>query len=451
MQRMATPAPPIRRCVLLLPHTVIASSHRSALIPPPAMLFSALLTLGVLLLALVDVSVLATPPHRHSLPPSTPLAPNARPAPSGDIFVHDSSGVVYDNSSRLYYTFASGMGRDELIAVRVSTDGYAWTRGPSFLTTMPDWVRLKVPNTETGWWAPDIAFFNGWWHLSYAISSGGSQHSCIGLAVNQRLDDKDPLFKWIDAGPITSASYTLPSPPPPPSPHPLLGCAHLPLHSLLSPVCPPALRRSCSTPSLPYNCIDMHLFENPSDGTYWMNWGSYWGGLFVQQLEGFPIVSIPVGQPTNIARHDVENHPIEASWIQPHPSYITAGTTDFWFFVDWEYCCQSLNSTYDIRVGRSTTGPAGPYLDRDGVDMVKGGGTEFLGTEVGGRQIGPGQIGFPWGGPAGTGGPQSNATAPVVSFFYYDRSNKGQFTLGQAVVTWVGEGKDAWPVVSERL
>ena len=92
------------------------------------------------------------------------------------------------------------MGANELIAVRKSTDGYAWQRGPTFLTTMPEWVRLKVPNTEVGWWAPDIAYFNGWWHLYYAVSSGGSQHSCIGVAVNLRLDDADPQFGWKDAG-----------------------------------------------------------------------------------------------------------------------------------------------------------------------------------------------------------------------------------------------------------
>ena len=164
-------------------------------------------------------------------------------------------------------------------------------------------------------------------------------------------------------------------------------------------------------------------------------------------------MSIPVTAPVNIARHDVEIHPIEAAWIQPWPSAINPGTWDHWFFVDWEYCCRGLNSTYDIRVGRSTTGPQGPYYDRVGIDMVKGGGTEFLGTEVDGRQIGPGQIGFPWplGGQQAAGGPGSNASAPVVSYFYYDRANKGQFTIGQAVVTWEGEGWNAWPVVSARL
>ena len=173
----------------------------------------------------------------------------------------------------------------------------------------------------------------------------------------------------------------------------------------------------------------------------------------MQQLQGFPIVSIPVGEVAHVATHNVEIHPIEAAWVQPWPSAIRAGEQDFWLFVDWEYCCRGLNSTYDIRVGRSTTGPAGPYLDRDGVDMLQGGGSEFLGTEASGRQIGPGQIGFPWGGPQGAGGPQSNLSEPIVTYFYYDRQGDppGQFTLGQAMVTWQGEGEDAWPVASMRL
>ena len=366
-----------------------------------------------LLLAILVAAVHGSSPgsklaHRH--PPSAP--PASRPAPSGDIYVHDSSGVVYDNSSRSYFTFASGMGADELIAVRQSVDGYNWTRVRSFWTDMPEWVRLKVPNTERGWWAPDATYLNGWWHLYYAVSSGGSQHSCIGLAVNRRLDASDPLFEWHDAGAVL-----------------------------------------CSTEAQPWNCIDVHVFVDPNTQAVWMNWGSYWNGLFVQQLQGYPIVSIPVGAATNIARHDVEIHPIEAAWVQPWPSAINPGAWDFWYFVDWEYCCRGVNSTYDIRVGRSTTRPAGPYLDRAGVDMARGGGTEFLGTQVQGegRQIGPGQIGFPWGGPQGTGGPQHNASTPVVSYFYYDRANEGQFTLGQAKVTWEGEGWNAWPVASERL
>ena len=176
--------------------------------------------------------VSASASRSPSSPSSLPSSRLARPAPSGDILLHDTSGVVYDNASSLYFLFSSGMRREELLVVRVSTDGYAWKRGPDFLTTMPEWVRLKVPNTEPGWWAPDVAFLNGWWHVYYAVSSGGSQHSCIGLAVNRALSDQDPAFHWLDAGPVL-----------------------------------------CSTAAQPWNCIDVHAFVSANDSSVWMNWG----------------------------------------------------------------------------------------------------------------------------------------------------------------------------------
>ena len=81
--------------------------------------------------------------------------------------------------------------------------------------------------------------------------------------------------------------------------------------------------------------------------------------------------------------------------------------------------------------------------------MVDGGGTLILGTQQPneGRQIGPGQIGFPIGGGAANG----NASAPVISYFYYDREGKppGQFTFGQALFVW-GEGADDWPYVRDQ-
>ena len=56
--------------------------------------------LFIIAFAAVLASV-AAKPHSVSTRPSL-----GRPAPSGDIFLHDSSGVVYDNSSKLYYTSA---------------------------------------------------------------------------------------------------------------------------------------------------------------------------------------------------------------------------------------------------------------------------------------------------------------------------------------------------------
>ena len=104
-----------------------------------------------------------------------------------------------------------------------------------------------------------------------------------------------------------------------------------------------------------------------------------------------------------------------------------------------------VQSTYNIRVGVSVN-PMGPYYDRDGVDMRFNGGTLLL--NVSGRQHGPGQIGFPSPGPAGS--PGGNMSAPVVSYHYYDGDSTppGSPTLGQATFLWDVHG---WPAVQDRM
>ena len=104
-----------------------------------------------------------------------------------------------------------------------------------------------------------------------------------------------------------------------------------------------------------------------------------------------------------------------------------------------------VNSTYNIRIGTSVN-PLGPYYDRDGLDMRFNGGTLLL--NVAGRQVGPGQIGFPNPGPAGS--PGGDMSAPVISYHYYDRASSppGAPTLGQATCLWDVNG---WPAVVDRM
>ena len=75
---------------------------------------------------------------------------------------------------------------------------------------------------------------------------------------------------------------------------------------------------------------------------------------------------------------------IEASYLYQH-----AG--DYFLFVNWGLCCRGTNSTYSIHVGRSRS-IVGPYLDREGKDMLHGGGTLFLDTTK--PYVGPGHAGI---------------------------------------------------------
>ena len=78
------------------------------------------------------------------------------------------------------------------------------------------------------------------------------------------------------------------------------------------------------------------------------------------------------------------NDSIEASYIYQRESY-------YYLFVNWGTCCKGANSTYNIRLGRSRK-ITGPYVDKDGVNLIDGGGSLFLGTK--GPLIGPGHAGI---------------------------------------------------------
>jgi arabinan endo-1,5-alpha-L-arabinosidase len=51
---------------------------------------------------------------------------------------------------------------------------------------------------------------------------------------------------------------------------------------------------------------------------------------------------------------------------------------DFYYlFVSWDFCCRGVESTYKVVVGRSKS-VTGPYLDKEGKEMSKGGGSLLI-------------------------------------------------------------------------
>lgn len=90
----------------------------------------------------------------------------------------------------------------------------------------------------------------------------------------------------------------------------------------------------------------------------------------------------------------------------------------------------AINSTYEIRVGRSLD-ITGPYRDRQGVDLLAGGGTLLLRTT--GPLIGPGHAGI-----------LTLGETNWLSFHFYDGQQRGIPTLGLLPLSWDTEG---WPVL----
>ncbi|OYW80588.1 MAG: hypothetical protein B7Z26_06245 [Asticcacaulis sp. 32-58-5] len=181
-------------------------------------------------------------------------------------------------------------------------------------------------------WAPDISYFNGKYHLYYSASSFGSNVSAIGLVTNATLDPTSPSYSWQDQGAVLT-----------------------------------------STHANNFNAIDPNIFIN-TDGRIWMNYGSFWDGIFQREIDVASGRLLTGSSATHLARRasSVAHNPIEGPSLVYKNGY-------YYLFTSWDSCCDSNpnNITYKITVGRSTS-PHGPFVDKDGTALISGGGSILL-------------------------------------------------------------------------
>src|SRR5579875_236371 len=154
--------------------------------------------------------------------------------------VHDPS-IIREGST--YYVFSTdGPNQSGYIPIRCSTDKIAWSSCGYVFSSLPSWIATAVPGA-TNIWAPDISYFNGEYHLYYAVSTFGSNVSAIGLATNTTLNSSDPDYQWVDQGMIL---------------------------------------QSTSTDN--FNAIDPNILVD-TDGSVWLTYGSFWSGIYQQQID----------------------------------------------------------------------------------------------------------------------------------------------------------------------
>jgi len=250
----------------------------------------------------------------------------------GAIGIHDPSKIVVCDGQ--YYVFGTGRG----VSVLTSSNGFDWERGERVFDRIPDTVRSYVPkNNGSSIWAPDIIPLNGEYHLYYSVSAWGQFVSAIGLITNPTLDPQSPDYEWTDRGMV--------------------------VHSV---------------EGQNLNAIDPGLLKAP-DGRLWMCYGSYHGNVELVELDPRTGLRIATNSPVSVIANRSE-----AADILFHDDH-------YYLFVNNGSCCKGTNSTYHIRVGRSKTA-TGPYLDRHGKDLARGGGTLFLASA--GTQVGPGHFGL---------------------------------------------------------
>ncbi len=317
----------------------------------------------------------------HSLVAAQEATPTVTPSPegaalelTGDVrYVHDPVIIKQDDT---YYVYCTGA----RIPTRSSKDLFEWKRvKPSALLDTPKWVRDYLPNV-TDLWAPDISFFNGKYYMYYSASTFGSNHSCIGLQTNVTLNPEDPTYKWEDQGLVIASD----------------------------------------NPDT-YNCIDPNLVTDV-DGNKWLAFGSFWSGIKMRRLNNDTgMLSEDDTELYSLATRFINSGAIEGAFIIHKGDY-------YYLFASFDACCQGTASTYHVMVGRSEV-VTGPYVDKDGKEMLKGGGT---------------QVTYPtkrWRGPGHNSILQENDKEWIV-YHSYDAQAGGIPTLRIVPLQWDADG---WP------
>lgn len=316
---------------------------------------------AALVLVLTGGSALAPPPAAAAPPvPAAPPAPAGAEVPVGDARFTPGSQPpgapgTYTNpvSAGFADTFAdpavirgqdgwwyaygttdplrSGEGTRHLLPVSRSADLVTWEHvGDAFTeATLPTWADTD-PAHPAALWAPDIRYVDGEYRLYYVVTettvAPGAGDSAIGVATAPT-----PTGPWTDAG---------------------------------APVVDPRPGGSGTPDDFLWTYDPTHVVG--PDGTEHLFYGSYYGGLWVTELDGTGTRA--VGEPVQVA---VDNK-FEGAYVVQRGGY--------WFlFASRANCCAGPTTGYSVQVGRSAS-ITGPYVDRDGVPLLasRAGGTPVL-------------------------------------------------------------------------
>lgn len=259
--------------------------------------------------------------------------------------VHDP--VMAQGEDGRYYIFSTGV----KVGVMSSADMKEWRPEPSALDSVPAWAMEQVEGFKGHIWAPDISRHNGKWYLYYSCSTFGKNGSAIGLATNKTLDRTSPDFHWHDEGMVIASRKG----------------------------------KDC------WNAIDPNLVVDEAGQPY-LVFGSFWDGIQMVRLSKRDFKTPETAPVTISRRYDHKVKLDEIAFEQEGEQIIEAGDNaveapfiykrgDYYYlFVSFDFCCRGKNSTYKTVYGRSKT-LTGPYLDKNGVAMEKGGGTLLYGPD----------------------------------------------------------------------
>jgi arabinan endo-1,5-alpha-L-arabinosidase len=309
---------------------------------------------------------------------------------TADIRVHDPVMAYCDGA---YYLYATGRG----IAVWKSTDLKEWQQLEAVFKTPPVWASQAVPTFRGHIWAPDIHYHEGLYYLYYSVSAFGKNTSCIGVATNVTLNPEDPRYQWVDKGKVIQSYPNVTA----------------------------------------WNAIDPHIIED-ENGRPFMSFGSFWEGL---QLVPLTTDRTQIDTKDSIKLHTLASRIDYSDRSKAEPSslagpnaieapFIFRKDGYFYLFASIDYCCRGKESTYKMILGRSKN-LKGPYLDKNGKDLAKGGGHILLEGDQRWHGVGHNSV-YHFNGD------------DLLVFHGYDGEDNGVAKLRIEKLDWNGDG---WPKV----
>ncbi|NMR20209.1 family 43 glycosylhydrolase [Cellulomonas fimi] len=219
-----------------------------------------------------------------------------------------------------------GEGTRHLLPISRSADLVEWEYvGDAFTeATIPSWADTAV---NAALWAPDIRYVDGEYRLYYVVTESNlspeRNDNAVGVATAPT-----PTGPWTDSG---------------------------------DPVVDPW---RAGPDNYLWTFDPNHVMAE--DGTEYLFYGSYYGGIWVTELDETGTEA--VGEPTQVA---IDNK-FEGAYVVQRD--------DWWYlFASTANCCAGPTTGYSVQVGRSQD-LTGPYVDRQGVPLLdsRAGGTPTL-------------------------------------------------------------------------
>ncbi|KAL4926885.1 endo 1,5-alpha-arabinase [Aspergillus undulatus] len=311
----------------------------------------------------------------------------------GHVAAHDPN-ILHQNNT--YYLFKGG--------VRIPYYKSPSLSGPwEDVGTVLDGISEVEKGNRRHPWAPDVIFWNARFYCFYSISQAGERNSSIGLASSDAIEVAGGNSSWTDHGALVNTGTG-----------PLTGI-------------------------YPYNvsnAIDPAFFADPADGRPYLQYGSYWDGIFQLALNDNLTVENPRSPSVDhlVYLPDQADKPAEGSLVSYREPYYYA-----WF--SFGQCCQfdqlgfpPKGDEYSIRVGRSES-VHGPFVDRNNTDLLNGGGSIVYGSNHG-EVYAPGGLGILYG----------NGNDSDVLYYHYHNTSIG-FAQNDAQLGWNElDYVDGWPV-----